>query len=158
MDVSTDNQKNTAQALHDAFVGKRRNDGATYYCLRDGSPEWMRDAIHAAHKAVDEGVQDAVYETVMDAAEYLASCNRWEDGAHEFADTAVSVYNDERVNWLAAHAIARGSLVDEACEELGTAPDASLFDRIAVGWYEWARRIYEAVREACEEQAEEDDQ
>lgn len=154
MSISSDNEKATARAFYAAFVSKQRDNGETYFYLRDGSPEWMRDAIFEAHQAVGEGMQDEVYEACRDAAEHLADCDDWDDGAHEFADGAVSVYDAERVAWLSGHSTARGAMVDEACKEFGIASTATLSDRIAAGWYEWNRLIYEAVRSACEEAAD----
>ena len=43
------NRKETAAAFAGAFVRKERDNGEAFYCLADGSPEWMSDAIRAAH-------------------------------------------------------------------------------------------------------------
>lgn len=143
-----------ASAMVDAFIRDTREDGSTFYKLRDDAPEWMRDTVRAAHDAVDEMPDDAVYECCQDAAETLADvdCRYIDDIAHGFADDQVSPYNAARVAWLAEKPLIRGPLCDEAAEEYGQAND--LFDRIGYGWYEWARRIFYAVAKGINDEAE----
>jgi hypothetical protein len=153
-------RKAHATQLYNAFVSDTRTNGATFYKLADDAPEWMHDAVHAAHDAVDELPDDEVYAACRSAAEALADSDNWEDGAHEWADGEVSVYNATRVAWLAEKPLIRGPLVDEAAQEMGFSYDgdsAGIFALIAYGWYEWARRIYGAIADACEAQADEGD-
>lgn len=147
-----------AAALYASFVPASRDTGATFYHLLDGSPEWMTDAVRAAHNAVDEMPDDEVYACAMNAAGWLASGNDPEN-ACEFADGEVSVYNAARVAWLAAKPLIRGAFCDEAAENMGASFDGSAWDKgiyayIALGWYEWASAIYHAIHKACEDAAE----
>jgi hypothetical protein len=153
-------RKAHATQLYNAFVSDTRTDGNSFYRLTDDAPEWMRDAVHAAHDAVDELPDDEVYEACRSAAAALADSDEWEDGAHEWADGEVSPYNATRVAWLAEKPLLRGPLVDEAAQEIGFTYDgdsAGIFALIACGWYEWSRRIYGAIADACEQQADDSD-
>lgn len=157
----TTNVQKIAEALYDAFETDTRDDGTEFVKLKDGSPEWMSEAARAAHDAVDEMPDDAVYECIKSAASYIHDNDHDSDSAHEFADGEVSVYNAARVAWLAEKPLIRGPLCDEAAEETGWRFDgdrvssSGIFGLIACGWYEWARRIYDAIAEACEAQADE---
>ena len=144
-----------ACAFAHAFETKTRDNGDTFRCLKDGAPEWMRDAIRAAHDAVDEVPSDDVYECCHSAALVLADENApdLDEGAHEFADGEVSPYNASRVAWLAESPIDRATLCDEAREEMGSGEDG-IFGLIAIGWYEWARRIFYAIAEGINEEAD----
>lgn len=144
-----------AAAMFAAFEADTRGDGSTFYKLRDGSPEWMSDTIRAAHDAVDEMPDDAVYEACRDAASRLedGAFDDIGDAAHEFADGEVNPYNAARVAWLAEKPLIRGPLCDEACEEL-SGSESGIFERIGFGWYEWARRIFYAVAEGINEEAD----
>lgn len=150
-----------ADALYNAFHTDTRDNGETFYKLREDAPEWMRDAIRAAHDAVDEMPDDDVYECCRDAAGFLSDWSDWGgDVPGEFADGQVSAYNAERIEWLAKKPLKRGPLCDEAAEEYGQTFDGKewntgIFQFAAIGWLLWADRIIRAIAEACTEVAEE---
>lgn len=149
-----------AGQLFDAFERDTREDGSAFYKLRDGSPEWMSDAVRAAHDAVDEMPDDDVYSECRDVASSLNECDdlrEAEERAREYADEAVSVYNAQRLAWVAAKPGIRGPLCEECADDMGM-QTADIFQLAAWGWYEWARRIYSAIAEAVGEAADEADE
>lgn len=87
-------------------------------CLADNSPEWLRDAVYAAHAG---GMpNDWIYE------ECGAACDAIDDGSltdddsvHEYADARVDVYTQELYQWAAdmclAPVFAAAKAEDEDC-------------------------------------------
>jgi hypothetical protein len=155
--------------LADAFVTDKRNDGKTFYKLKDGVndngvPDWLSgDAgskvMREIHSALDSRLPDDwVYEAVSSIADAFESngVDNEDDAreqAHEIADGLVDVYNSDRLKWLATHLL-NVDIVDEACKELGTADDAGIIDRIGVGQYYAYERLANAVIEAVKDEAE----
>lgn len=146
--------------LAGAFVAgpTQRENEETITTLRDGSPEWMRDAVYAAHDALGYGLpNDWCYAACSEVASSLADhapvdADAAREASHEVADGAVDVYHSARTKWLADHH-ANVSLVDQACEELGVASDASIYDRIATGQHGAYLSIVEALISACDSEA-----
>lgn len=101
----------TARALADAFEIKTRDNGDTFYCLKDGRPDWMQDALHAAHDGGDMMPNDWSYRFAAGIADHIAkSLQSLQYGQHERydiiaegADSLVPDYNAERAAWLASH-------------------------------------------------------
>lgn len=146
-----------ASQLFDAFEIRTRDNGDQFVALRDGSPEWMREACHAAHG--DMLPDDWRYAAIRDAAAALAGGADPDDG-HEFADNAVEPYNADRIRWLASH-LFRVDYCDEAAEEYGG--EGGMIDRIGWGQYREASEVWallvEALRdlEADDEDASDDE-
>lgn len=121
------NLAETARLFANAFDRRTRDNGDTFLTLKDGAPDWMRDALYNAHggmlpddhfyRMADEAA-DAIAETL----EYDADANL-DDWRHECVDAMVSVYHS---------------------------------DRIAAGWYREAESIFEAIRAAIEENADDE--
>lgn len=89
-----------ARSFAESFETATRDDGTTFYRLKDGSPGWMADAIRKSHD--DELPDDWRYETCSDLAEQIAE---YEDGsdacdaAYEMADTLTMVYTSDLFKW-----------------------------------------------------------
>lgn len=137
----------------------KRDDGKSFVSLRDGSPQWMTDAIHAAHNAIDGRLpNDWIYEACESVAStmdgYSADdADGMRENDHEICDGLVDVYNSARLAWLADH-LGNADLCDEACRELGS-PDADTFDRIGLGQFMAYTRIFNALIDAFTERADE---
>ena len=71
-----------------------------YVRVKDGSPEWVTELVHAAHD--DMLPDDWRYEKIADALEYIAEVDDPDDSG-EFADQAVDIYTGARLAWLASH-------------------------------------------------------
>lgn len=153
------NLAETARLFANAFDRRTRDNGDTFLALKDGAPDWMRDALYNAHggmlpddhcyRMADEAA-DAIAETL----EYDADANL-DDWRHECVDAMVSVYHSDRFAWLASN-LARAEYCDEARREGMVSDDASISDRIAAGWYREAESIFEAIRAAIEENADDE--
>lgn len=148
------NRQHLAERFNRQFTAAKRPNGEYFTKLREPYPEWMKEAIHAAHQAVDCDLlpNDWVYSACDEAAGTLADRDpdEWEDAAGEFADNAVEPYTEQLYLWSADHGAFR-NLIEEAREELG--PGESHEHEIQMGQYLAYERIYHAIREAIEEQA-----
>lgn len=150
--MTTTKQAEIAKQLAEAFTTDTRNDGATFYKLRDGSPQWMTDAIHAAHG--DILPMDWIYEHCSRMADNLNEYEpeQWDDSVSEWADGLVDVYNADLARWLSLH-LDFAEYVDNATQELGHS-DRGIFGDIAMGQYSLLENIAYALIQAVREQAE----
>jgi hypothetical protein len=147
-----------AQEAYDCFETATRpgNDGERFDRVKDGSPEWVTELVHAAHG--DFLPDDWRYACIRAALEFIADSDEPEDGAGEFADGHVDVYNAARVAWLGS-SIHRGAYCDEALAELGPVDaDSGVYGLVGLGQYMEASEVYALVVEALEDvDADEDD-
>lgn len=151
----------TAEALAWFEQAKRESTGETFWRTRDGRPEWLHDAIYAAHDDGELLPDDTVYEYVVDVLDALAeadpeSHDEISDAAHEWADASMDTSYHDLTAWLHSHP-SRVYLCDEAAEEFWSEKDAELWKQIQLGQYLERLRIFEAIAEACCEAAEADD-
>lgn len=138
------------------FRRRTRDNGEEFITLGDDAPEWIVNAMFAAHGHGDMMPNDWSYRLAADVVCQLCSDTR--DGsdiadAIDYAvDAAVPCYNAERTDWLASH-LQRGFYVDEAVEEYGWPKDGGIYQAIAYGIAFEARMIADAIVSACMEQA-----
>jgi hypothetical protein len=131
-------------------------DGGTFYALRKGSPEWMRDLMRAAHRDGDIFPDDWRYACAFAACEAIAEC---EDGAHlderghDFADAYVDTYTHDLTAWLAS-SNHRVGYVDEAREYYGNDGEWTMDYALPMGQYVEAREVFDAVVEYLAERVE----
>lgn len=140
------------------FQRKTRDNGEEFICLRDGAPNWIVNAMFAAHDHGDMMPNDWSYRIAADVVCQLCSDvgngSDIADAADYAVDAAVPCYNAERTDWLASH-LHRGFYVDEAVSEYGWPKDGGIYQAIAYGIAFEARQIADAIIAACMEQAEE---
>ena len=112
--------QSVAESFADSFIAKQRDNGNTFYCLTDTAPEWMREAVQAAHG--DMLPDDWRYAMIRSAAQTLFEYepDEWRDLDTEIADNLVDVYTSSLTAWLASHN-ARVAYCDQASEEYGPA-------------------------------------
>lgn len=91
-----------AAKLSRAFETKKRNDGKEFVCLKDGSPEWMTQAIRSAHG--DKLPDDTTYAFVEKAADALAEASVDADPSDVIAEIEADVYTSDLTEWLHARA------------------------------------------------------
>lgn len=146
----------TAEALASAFEERKRDNGAPFLTLADGSPAWMLEAVHAVHG--DRLPNDFDYRAASSIAGSIVEMVREEPGADletdagDRIDGLVPVYNTERAQWLADH-VGRSEYVEQAREEHCLAADTDIFERIGAGmsvfyseaWNEVARAVMAAA-------------
>ena len=151
MTTTTEKLATVAKEFAEAFITDKRDDGKKFTKLRDGSPQWMTDAVHAAHGDImpDDWIFDQCDSIARSLTEYEPE--RWEDAAHDIADGLVDVYNNDRARWLAIH-LDFGAIVDEAVEELGC--EGGIYDRIGIGQYRFLSSMVGALVNAITEEAE----
>ena len=89
---------------------RKRSDGTSYVCRKDGSPEWLSDLSRAAHG--DNFPDDWIYEQISNCLEFISD-NEWEDDALEAAESAIDVYSSDLLDW----AKGRGWYVDDAIRD-----------------------------------------
>jgi hypothetical protein len=148
-----------AEEFAAAFQRKQRDNGESFICLKDGSPEWMSDAIRAAHgdKLPNDWSYRIARECVDAMAEILADdCSADitdSDVAWERIDGLVPVYNAERLQWLASH-LDRVDYCDSAAAEGLLSDESTMMDRIGVGMFEEYRDVWSILSAAIVEAAE----
>lgn len=149
-----------AAELAAAFVSSERNDGSTFYKVKDGAPDWITsDLMRTFHEAVDDRLPDDwIYSQIAHFADSLTEYEDIEamrDAAHELADGQVDIYNTERAAWLASH-LANQALCDEGIEE-GLCDGRDISQTIGVGQYIALERIVQAMISAIEAEAQDRD-
>jgi len=132
-----------ARSFVDAFEVRHRSDNKPYHCLKDNSPQWMVDAIFAAHGRGEMMPNDWSYRLIGNVADNIADAlERGEDDESEIIISAayavVPDYNYERLDWLASH----GNRVDILDEFMLAEYDPKLGIMWAIG---------EAIGRECEE-------
>lgn len=105
-----------AGEVYSAFEQDTRNDGATFWKLRDGSPAWMVQLCHHAHG--EYLPDDWRYEFIVDAVSALDDLG--EDGDPDEALDTIEpeVYTAKLTAWLASN-VNRLGFMGEAIEEFG---------------------------------------
>lgn len=150
--------KDRMQALADAFeVVPRDDDGGRFQRLRDGSPEWMTDAVREAHD--DEFPDDWRYDMCARLASDLAereheSADDARDDVHEIADGLADVYTASVFRWYADYP-SRQSYADEALSEWGQPKDAVTL--LQAGQYLAIRQMADALIQAVEDADDDSD-
>jgi hypothetical protein len=140
----------TAARLADGFETKENAETEReYLVIKRDSPvaETLKAMVFAADSA---GLGwNFAYEAVRDALQWIADTDPddFDESAHEFADSAVDFYTEDRIRWLASAPLAHMQLCDEAMDEFGDAglSDTSLATIIGNGQYEAYRRAFAAV-------------
>jgi hypothetical protein len=118
---------------------------------RDTCPGWVAQAIKDAHDLNDLMPDDLTYEMVADALAAIAdnATDDADDDAHEYADSAPSLYTHDRAAYVANAQHRR----DGAMEAIIVYNAGSIEDAAALAWYYEAREVYDVMRAAVEQSA-----
>jgi len=121
-----------ARTLAAAFEHRTRDNGETFYALRADSPEWMKDAVQAAHGGMLPN--DWRYRAISDAAQRMSECGEDSD---EFTVPQEGYdepdpYTNDRIAWLGSAINWRPGYCDLAQNEWGLGP-ADIIERIGSG-------------------------
>lgn len=157
--------QSVARELADSLETARRPDGERFYRFKDGAPGWIAAAsvAHGAHVAADGRdcrlPCDWVYSLIYRAALAVADCETADDardGAAEFADGAVEIYDNALMAWTASPY--NRALADDAANEFGRGVDTATSEG-ALSWarggqYIGADRVYASIVDAVETEAE----
>jgi hypothetical protein len=150
----SDNAQNLAEELSLAFVTLKRDNGAEYVILKDGSPEWMTEVCHTAHQDGTQGgmlPDDWRHEFIKESADLLAEAEEYEwDDLQLESD----VYTHDLLSWLSSRND-RVSYCDEASEEGFVNSENGTLGRISAGQWKEKDEVLSLVRTALRELAEE---
>ncbi len=143
--------------LYSAFERRRRDNGDVYYCLGDGSPEWMIDVVMACHDSGETLPDDWRYKMTFEVASALGDRDPddWYDDCCEICDSLVDIYNHDRLQWLASN-LHRPGYCDLACEDGLVGPDSDIMTRIGAGQYREYEEICMTLIREIERRATED--
>jgi len=119
--------------MREFFEVRKRDNGEGFYTLTDDAPEWLRDAVMAAHG--EESPNDWRYDMCDSIADRIDDIGDalTDDDAHEIADGLVDIWNAGRTAWLAGD-LSRATYVDDAVSEC-IGDGSSIIDMIGVGQY-----------------------
>jgi hypothetical protein len=95
MTGTTEQVKTLAKQLADALTTDKRADGKPYTHLKDGSPAWMTDVIHAVHAG--KMPDDTVYEFIDRCACAIAD---YDDPQDAIAEIEADSYTTDLTGWL----------------------------------------------------------
>jgi hypothetical protein len=143
------------------FVTGKRNDGTPFVSLKDERPEWLHDAVHAAHGS--DMPNDWIYrecEAACDAIDEGRFNGRyWQDNVSEHADGRVDVYTRKLYQWAADFCLSDTfAEAQSRADEFGSPSDASQEKRIAIIQYCAIERIANVMIEAWREEGERADE
>lgn len=143
-----------AQEWLDWFEVGKRDDGKTFFYLKDGAPEELHKMVRKVHG--DMLPDDYKYEYIVGALEAIADYDGDEDDIEELADELeADCYDSDLLDWLNSHSI-RIWYVDKAVEEMGHGE--GVMNDIAMGQVEEEREVFFTVLEDLRENLEEDDE
>jgi hypothetical protein len=100
-----------AKMLSSALVTGKRNDGEDFVHLKDKSPQWMTEVIHAVHG--NKLPDDTVYALIEKCADVIAEAESPADAIYEIEP---DVYTSDLTGWLHAR-VDHTEYVNEAIEE-----------------------------------------
>lgn len=117
---------NTVQELAESFLKhfeqKTRDNGDTFYCLKDDAPEALQDLVREAHGRMFP--DDYKYEFIHDA---LIAISENDDAENAVSELEEDCYNSGLLRWLASHH-ERETYVNNAVGEYGHSDGGILGD------------------------------
>lgn len=149
MSETTTSIQQLAAEAYDCFTTSTRDNGDVYFVLKDGSPEWVKDLVYAAHGG-DFLPDDYRYRWTYGALEFIQDSDDPENDQAEFSDLAVDIYTGDRLAWLASN-LNRPGYVDEAVNEFGYDGKEGIIGAIGIGQYAEASEVYGLVLKALED-------
>lgn len=81
------------------FETKRRDNGETLVTLKDDAPEWLKEAVQAAHQ--EDFPDDWIFVECEAAFDAITEGRLDGDGVHEYADGRVDIYTQDLFQWAA---------------------------------------------------------
>jgi hypothetical protein len=152
-----------AREMYEAFESDKRDNGDTFWKLKDGSPEWMKDVCFQAHKDGSPGIMgepgqgammpdDYRYEFIFEAVSSIEEADEDADLDEVRDEIEADIYTYDLTKWLNSRADRIG-YVDEAVSELGHS-DMGIIGDIMMGQIAEKQEVFDRVREALEKLAE----
>ena len=125
----------------------RTSNGAEFWRVKHGAPEWIRDLCFAAHEAGAMLPDDWRYQFIVEALSAISE--ERED------DIEADIYTGELSAWLASN-VNRVEYVDDAVEEYGGKFPGAI-EALQIGQLAEKREVLELVKAYLEEVAEDED-
>jgi hypothetical protein len=136
------------------FVTGKRNDGTPFVSLKDERPEWLHDAVHAAHGS--DMPNDWIYSECAQACHAIDEESLTDDDSlFEHADSRVDIYTRDLYQWAAdmclsdTFAGAESEAADVLGEESDTVKRLSAIQCFAI--QSIARIMLEAAQENADD-------
>lgn len=134
-----------------------RENPRNVWSLKEGSPEWMRDAIREAHwdsRLPDDWIYESCRGLLSDMSDRDSVDG---DDMHEICDGHVDIYTSVLTAWLASHTY-NLALCDEAVKEGLASEDSDMETRIKSAQYMALTYIFGALQSAIESEVESRDE
>jgi hypothetical protein len=131
------------------FEARKRDNGETFYTLKDDAPEWLLSAVRDAHQgdAPDDwtwnecrAAADAIDDGILDELD--------DDDVHDHADTRTEIYTRKLFQWAADMCLSStyANAEDEANDLVGD--KATIEDRLRTIQYCAIRAIATTILQA----------
>jgi hypothetical protein len=152
---------NTQEAIKQfqaAFETRKRDDDSKYVCTKDGTPQWIHDAIHAGH--LEHFPNDLYYRQIERFADSLNEALDVDlstlDDITEYVSDEMEpdVYTCDLTGWLHEYND-HVDYITQAIEEYGEL--TSGFDLLVRAQYIWMREVLDAVIGSLREAIDEDE-
>ena len=142
---------NLAAELAANLETRTRTNGDKFVCLVDGSPEWMKDVIHAAHG--EAFPNDTTYELIRRNVNALSEIDESdaEDAVDAVYEIEPPIYNAELTAWL-SESLDHIDYVDQALEEFGS-DLGGVVALLSAGWKKQQEEIGNLLMDALEAEA-----
>jgi hypothetical protein len=147
----------TVQSLAEAaarqFTRAQREDGEVYTRLKEGAPDWIKEAVKSAHEEGEILPDDWIWKTAGEAFDFIwgtQDASNMEDAASEFADN-IDPYTGGLLDWYGS-CTHRAAYVEQAREEGLITASMDISQQLAAGQYLERQSIYNAVMSALLEQ------
>lgn len=150
--------KNLIDELAENIERRKRNNGDTFYCLKDNSPEWMTDVIFKAHgdRMPDDDVYNRIYDIVNHISGY-ENIETLEDAQDALNEIEPDIYTSDLTAWLHS----RNDNIFYLTEVLEEAGAKDGFQLLSQAQYKYIMEIGESLldslNEITENQEDEDE-
>lgn len=98
-----------AREMHAAIISQTRDSGETFLLVAPGSPQWMTDAVKAAHNKGEMMPDDTRYEYIHDSLERLIEVAdedpdaTYRDLVEAGQDWEPDCYQADLLKWVGSH-------------------------------------------------------
>lgn len=146
------NIQDLAKEVLNSMTRKTRDNGESFYCLKDDAPDWMTELCRDAHGRMLP--DDHKFEFVNDALHAIADFED-EDEARESLEPDYS--NGSLTAWLASSNQRIGYVDDAVSNGLVNTDNFELSSALQAGQLEEKREVFESVLESLNNRVDEVD-
>ena len=144
-----------AQEMYDMMEQRKRDNGDTFYALKDNAPQWMSNVAMEAHG--ERFPDDYIYEFIVDALAMIADADENADIDDLINEIEPDVYTASLTHWLSSNNY-NISYLTEALQEFDIKDGfEALAWAQALAKQEVARDLVSALEKLIEENEGEDE-